>query len=37
MGKYTKLYKILKCPINIPINDIDAWQMNKNTDGYITK
>ncbi len=26
MGKYKKLYEILKCPINIPINDLDAWQ-----------
>ena len=25
MGKYFKLYKILKCPINIPLNDLDAW------------
>jgi hypothetical protein len=25
MGKYHKLYNILKCKIDIPINDYDAW------------
>lgn len=25
MGKYNKLYNILECDIDIPINDIDAW------------
>jgi len=27
MGKYEKIYKILKCPTNVPINDMDAWEM----------
>ena len=25
MGKYNKLYKLLKCDIDVPINDLDAW------------
>nr|QBK89388.1 MAG: hypothetical protein LCMiAC02_04830 [Mimivirus LCMiAC02] len=29
MGKYKKIYKILNCSIDIPINDIDGWKMNK--------
>jgi hypothetical protein len=27
MGKYNKLYDVLKCPIDIPINDMDVWNM----------
>lgn len=25
MGKCEKLYTLLKCPIDVPINDLDAW------------
>lgn len=30
MGKYNKLYKLLKCEVDIPINDLDAWMMYPN-------
>lgn len=26
MGKYKKIYNILNCPIDIPINDLNAWE-----------
>ena len=29
MGKYKKIYRILNCSIDLPINDIDGWKMNK--------
>jgi hypothetical protein len=25
MGKYKKIYEILKCPVDIPLNDLEAW------------
>ncbi len=26
MGKYSKIYDLLECKIDVPINDMDAWQ-----------